>query len=166
MYGLYGLKHHIVEISGDVTDPDKQTTTRKDRATQILICEALSFAIFAIIFINFRVTIVKSSIGIITLQGDISQVSANAESVNQWVTNINYHQVHYIHLPPPPPLLLRLHHRPLLALHWLPADNQDQKAESACNENGKHESSWLVSQFNLFQSIAECLEHMKIHGLI
>ena len=25
MYGLYGLKHHIVEISGDVTDPDKQT---------------------------------------------------------------------------------------------------------------------------------------------
>ena len=24
MYGLYGLKHHIVEISGDVTDPDKQ----------------------------------------------------------------------------------------------------------------------------------------------
>ena len=24
MYCLYGLKHHIVEISGDVTDPDKQ----------------------------------------------------------------------------------------------------------------------------------------------
>ena len=24
MYGLYGLKHHIVEISGDVTDPDNQ----------------------------------------------------------------------------------------------------------------------------------------------
>jgi len=24
MYGLYGLKHHTVEISGDVTDPDKQ----------------------------------------------------------------------------------------------------------------------------------------------
>ena len=48
MYGLYGLKHHTVEISGDVTDPDGrtdgQTTTRKDRATQLLICEALSFA--------------------------------------------------------------------------------------------------------------------------
>ena len=25
MYGLYGLKHHIVAISGDVTDPDEQT---------------------------------------------------------------------------------------------------------------------------------------------
>ena len=48
MYGLYGLKHHIVEISGDVTDPEKQTnerTTRKDRATQLLICEKLSLAI-------------------------------------------------------------------------------------------------------------------------
>ena len=43
MYGLYGLKHHIVEISGDVTDAGR-TTTRKDRATQLLICEALSFA--------------------------------------------------------------------------------------------------------------------------
>ena len=45
MYGLYGLKHHIVEKSGDVTDPDGQTT-RKDRATQLLICEKLSLAIF------------------------------------------------------------------------------------------------------------------------
>ena len=27
MYGLYGLKHHIVEIRGDVTMRDKQTTT-------------------------------------------------------------------------------------------------------------------------------------------
>ena len=50
MYGLYGLKHHIVEISGDVTDAgrDKRTnkqTTSKDRATQLLICEPLSFAI-------------------------------------------------------------------------------------------------------------------------
>ena len=26
MYGLYGLKHHIVEISGDVTDADGRTT--------------------------------------------------------------------------------------------------------------------------------------------
>ena len=24
IYGLYGLKHQIVEISGDVTDPDNQ----------------------------------------------------------------------------------------------------------------------------------------------
>ena len=47
MYGLYGLKHHIVEISGDVTDPDGRTderTTRKHRATQLLICEKLSLA--------------------------------------------------------------------------------------------------------------------------
>ena len=48
MYGLYGLKHQIVEISGDVTDADEQTneqTTRKHRATQLLICEKLSLAI-------------------------------------------------------------------------------------------------------------------------
>ena len=54
MYGLYGLKHHIVEISGDVTDPDGRTdeqTTRKDRATQLLICEALSFAIWTFLTI-------------------------------------------------------------------------------------------------------------------
>ena len=47
MYGLYGLKHHIVEISGDVTDAGRtnKQTTSKDRATQLLICEPLSFAI-------------------------------------------------------------------------------------------------------------------------
>ena len=28
MYGLYGLKHHTVEISGDVTDPDGRTNKR------------------------------------------------------------------------------------------------------------------------------------------
>ena len=44
MYGLYGPKHHIVEISGDVTDPDNQTTSEY-RATQLLICEKLSLAI-------------------------------------------------------------------------------------------------------------------------
>ena len=44
IFGLYGLKHHIVEISGDVTDPDEQTTRRKHRATQLLICEKLSLA--------------------------------------------------------------------------------------------------------------------------
>ena len=46
MYGLYGVKHHIVDISEDVTDAgrtnDKQT--RKDRATQLLICVPLSLA--------------------------------------------------------------------------------------------------------------------------
>ena len=29
MYGLYGLKHHTVEISGDVTDPDGQTNNKE-----------------------------------------------------------------------------------------------------------------------------------------
>ncbi len=28
MYGLWGLKHHIVEISGDVTDPDGRTNNK------------------------------------------------------------------------------------------------------------------------------------------
>ena len=31
MYGLYGLKHHIVEISGDVTDPDGQTNKQQGK---------------------------------------------------------------------------------------------------------------------------------------
>ena len=31
MYGLYGLKHHIVEISGDVTDADGRTTKRQGK---------------------------------------------------------------------------------------------------------------------------------------
>ena len=39
---LYGLKHHIVEISGDVTDAGR--TTSEDRATQLLIWETLSLA--------------------------------------------------------------------------------------------------------------------------
>ena len=29
MYGLYGLKHYTVEISGDVTDPDGQTNNKE-----------------------------------------------------------------------------------------------------------------------------------------
>ena len=29
MYGLYGLKHHIVEISGDVTDAGRDGTNNK-----------------------------------------------------------------------------------------------------------------------------------------
>ena len=46
MYGLYGLKHHTVEISGDVTDvrqTDKEQT-REDWATQPLDAGRLSFA--------------------------------------------------------------------------------------------------------------------------
>ena len=42
MYGLYGLKHHIVEMSPMQTDG----RTNKDRATQLLISEPLSFAIY------------------------------------------------------------------------------------------------------------------------
>merc|ERR1712208_103727 len=49
IYGLYGLKRHIVEISGDVTkagrDGRTDERTRKDRATQLLNRETLSFAI-------------------------------------------------------------------------------------------------------------------------
>ena len=45
MYGFYGLKHHIVEISGDVTDAGRDGTTSEDRATQLLIWETLSLAI-------------------------------------------------------------------------------------------------------------------------
>ena len=54
MFGLYGLKHHIVEISGDVTDAgrtDKQTTS-EDRATQLLIWETLSLAMWEAPIIN------------------------------------------------------------------------------------------------------------------
>ena len=29
MFGLYGLKHHIVEISEDDTDPDEQTNKQQ-----------------------------------------------------------------------------------------------------------------------------------------
>ena len=31
MYVLYGLKHHIVEISGDVTDEGRDGTNNKQR---------------------------------------------------------------------------------------------------------------------------------------
>ena len=40
MYGLYGLKHHIMEISGDVTDAG-----RTNGQVKLLICEKLSLAI-------------------------------------------------------------------------------------------------------------------------
>ena len=43
MYGLYGLKHHIVEKSGDVTDAGRRT--REDRATHPMDSGWLSFAI-------------------------------------------------------------------------------------------------------------------------
>ena len=46
MYGLYGLKHHIVEISGDVTESGRtdERTTSEYIATQLLICEKPSLA--------------------------------------------------------------------------------------------------------------------------
>ena len=37
IYGLFGLKHHIVEMRGDVTDAGRTTTEQtitEDRATQ------------------------------------------------------------------------------------------------------------------------------------
>ena len=47
IYGLYGLKHHIVEIIGDVTKVGRtDNRTRKDSATQLLNREMLSFSIF------------------------------------------------------------------------------------------------------------------------
>ena len=33
-FGLYGLKHHIVEMRGGVTDAGRTTTNIEDRATQ------------------------------------------------------------------------------------------------------------------------------------
>ena len=44
IFGLYSLKHHIVEISGDVTDAGRTDgqMTSEDRATQLLIWETLS----------------------------------------------------------------------------------------------------------------------------
>ena len=49
MYVMYGLKHHTVEISGDVTDTGRTTNnwTREDRATQPLDAGRLSFAIYS-----------------------------------------------------------------------------------------------------------------------
>ena len=43
MYGLYGLKSIYIGINAHVTDAGQ--TTSEDRATQLLICESLSFAI-------------------------------------------------------------------------------------------------------------------------
>ena len=45
--GVISLKHHIVEISGDVTDAGRtdEQTTSEDSATQLLIWETLSLAI-------------------------------------------------------------------------------------------------------------------------
>ena len=47
IFDLCGLKHHIVEMRGGVTDAWRQTTTTEDRATQPMQwkLEALSFAI-------------------------------------------------------------------------------------------------------------------------
>ena len=40
MYGLFGLKHYVVETSGDVTDAGRtnKQATREDRATQLVNC--------------------------------------------------------------------------------------------------------------------------------
>ena len=41
MYGLYGLKHHIVEISGDVTDAgrtNEQTNKRQVKIGLLSFC--------------------------------------------------------------------------------------------------------------------------------
>ena len=47
MYGLYGLKHHIVAISEDVTMRDRRMDgrTRRGRATQPLDAGRVSFLI-------------------------------------------------------------------------------------------------------------------------
>ena len=44
IFGLYGLKSIYIGINAHVTDAGRQTTS-EDRATQLLICEPLSFAI-------------------------------------------------------------------------------------------------------------------------
>ena len=52
MYGLYGLKYYIVEISEDVTNAGRtnKQTTREDRATQFVNCYALSLAICILVY--------------------------------------------------------------------------------------------------------------------
>ena len=54
---MYGLKHHIVEISGDVTDAGR---TREDCATQLFICTTLIFA-----FMNMKLMIMMMVMSII-----------------------------------------------------------------------------------------------------
>ena len=46
MYGLYGLKHHTVEMLPCGTDDDDERRTREDNATQPLDAGRLSFAIY------------------------------------------------------------------------------------------------------------------------
>ena len=51
---MYGLEHHIVEISGDVTDAGRtndERRTREDRATQPMDAGWLSFATIEINFL-------------------------------------------------------------------------------------------------------------------
>ena len=50
IYGFYGLKHHAVEISEDVTDAGRtdRRTNNKGIANQLPIRETLSFAMGAI----------------------------------------------------------------------------------------------------------------------
>ena len=59
MYGLYGIKHHIVEISGDVTDAGQTNEgTREVRTNEPLDVGRLSFAKYY--------TVVKSVINDLT----------------------------------------------------------------------------------------------------
>ena len=56
IYGLCGLKHHIVDIRDHVTRRDEQTTnkqTMEDRATQLMEARRLSFAIRHVSFYRF-----------------------------------------------------------------------------------------------------------------
>ena len=56
MYGFYGLEHHAVKISGDVTDAGRtdERRTREDRATHPMEAGWLSFAISLINLLYFE----------------------------------------------------------------------------------------------------------------
>ena len=49
IYGLYGLEHHTVEISGDVTMRTDGRTTSEYSATQSMDNVRLSFAIVSVL---------------------------------------------------------------------------------------------------------------------
>ena len=55
MYGLYGLKSIYIGINAHVTDAGQtnKRTTSEDRATQLLICEPLSFVMNVYFFMYF-----------------------------------------------------------------------------------------------------------------
>ena len=56
IYGLCGLKHHIVEIRDHASRAGQQTTneqTMEDRATQLMEARRLSFAICSVMLMAF-----------------------------------------------------------------------------------------------------------------